>query len=253
MSLESVAIYSVAQYIYSVFSSISTVPISMYMPQIAKDMTGAGLQGKELTESLVQPCRLVVILSGMIMFGFIAVGRQFLTILYGEQYLPAWQYALIIIIPMFVNMTNGILINVLDILKKRMVRSYILLGTTILNILLTIYLIDRIGIIGAVIATAISVIIGQDLIMNVYYSRKIGIRILSLFRSAYKGLIIVEMLSCGVSAYISNQIKDNVVSLFIGGFAFLVLCIVGFFWFGFNDYEKELGNSFLRRLRGRHV
>lgn len=248
MSLESVAIYSVAQYIYSVFSSITTVPISMYMPEVARNIT-SGKKGKELTEALIRPCRLVVICGGMIMFGFIAVGRQFISIFYGEQYLPAWIYALIIIVPMFINMTNGVLVNVLDVLKKRMVRSYILLGTTVLNIILTIFLIDRIGIIGAVIATAISVIIGQDIVMNLYYSKKIGIHITYLFKTAYDGLIPVELIACGISTFIALKIESNILSLLIGGIVFLALCTLGFSVFGFNEEEKKIERKIVGRIR----
>ena len=237
MSLESVTLYSIAQYIYSVFSSITTVPISMYMPEVAKNMA-KGLNGPRLTDTLIQPCRLVVIFGGMIMFGFIAVGRPFIEVVYGKQYLPAWLYAILIIIPMFINMTNGVIVNVLDVLKKRMVRSYILLGTTVLNICLTIFLIDKIGIIGAVIATAISVMIGQDLIMNIYYQRKIGIRVIHLFAEAYRGLLSVEFLACCISVLFAHIIENQYISLFAGGMTFITICLLGFATYGFNSMER---------------
>ena len=248
LSLESVAIYSVAQYIYSMFSSITTVPIKMYMPEVAQTII-SGLKGLSLTKTLIQPCRLITIFGGMIMFGFIAVGRQFISVLYGEQYLPAWLYANIIIIPMFINMTNGVLVNVLDVLKKRMIRSYILLATTAINIFLTIYLINQIGIIGAVIATAVSVIIGQDIIMNIYYSKKIGIKILYLFAEAYKGIIPTEVLACIIAFFIASIIHNSLWSLITGGIVFLLVCFIGFICFGFNDAEKENWKKVQNKLK----
>ena len=167
MTMESVALYSVAQYIYTVFSSITTVPISMYLPQVSKDIS-AGLEGREFTRTLIQPCRLVVLLGGLIMCGFFAIGRQFICLVYGSSKQEAWIYALIIIVPMFINMTNGILVNVLNVTNKRLARSLILIGTTALNIVLTWFFIDWIGIIGAVIATAISTLLGQVILMNIY-------------------------------------------------------------------------------------
>ena len=250
MNLESVAIYSIAQYIYSVFSSITTVPISMYMPEVAKNIT-CGLKGRQLTDTLVPPCRLVVILGGMIMFGFIAVGKPFISIVYGEKYLSAWLYAIIIIVPMFINMTNGVLVNVLDVLKKRMVRSYILLGTTILNICLTVYLIDKIGIIGAVIATAISVVIGQDIVMNIYYARKTGIAVFHLFAEAYRGLIPVEIFACCISTMLAYFIQNNYISLFAGGMTFVALCLIGFVFYGLNNKEKEQMRRITQKIRAK--
>lgn len=247
MSLESVAIYSIAQYIYSVFSSITTVPISMYMPEVAKNIT-SGLKGRQLTDTLIPSCRLVVLLGGMIMFGFVAVGKQFISIVYGEQYLSAWLYAIIIIVPMFINMTNGVLVNVLDVLKKRMIRSYILFGTTILNIFMTVYLIDEIGIIGAVIATAISVVIGQDIVMNIYYSKKIGIAISHLFAEAYRGLIPVEIIACIISTILAHFFRNDYISLFLGGATFIAFCLIGFVFYGFNSKEKEQTKQIAQKI-----
>lgn len=247
MSLESVSIYSVAQYFYLAFSSIATVPISIYLPEVAKGII-KGVEGQELTKTLIQPCRLVVICAGMIMFGFIAVGRQFITILYGSKYIHSWLYAILIMIPMFINLTNGILVNVLDVLRKRMIRSYVLLGTTILNICLTIYLIKIYGIIGAVISTAIAVIIGQDIIMNLYYSKITGIHIIYLFRKAYAGLLPTEIIACIISLLLANLIDNDWISLIMGGSIFFILCLLGFNYFGFNDIEKEKEKELIGKL-----
>lgn len=126
---ESVAVYSVALYIYSIFSSMTTIPISMYGPQIIKAV-GCGIEGRELENILIQPSRLIVLIGGTVLFGFVAVGKQFIAIVYGEGYEIAWQISLIIMCPMLINMSNGVLINVLDAKNLRMVRSWVLMITT---------------------------------------------------------------------------------------------------------------------------
>ncbi len=248
MSMERVAIYSVAQYVYSIFSSITTIPISMYMPQVAKDI-GSGLNGKKLTETLVQPCRLVVLLGGMIMCGFFAIGKQFVILLYGESKAQAWLYALIIIVPMFINMANGILINVLDVMNKRMARSYVLLITTILNICLSVFLMSQYGIIGAVIATAVSTVIGQIIIMNIYYSKKINISIIYLFKEAFRGILPIEICAGIIGFFVAKLISNNLISMLAGGICFVVICAIGFLLVGFNQYEKNLVIKTLTKVK----
>lgn len=237
VSMESVAVYSVAQYVYSVFSSVTTVPISMYLPQVAKDI-GQGKKGKLLTDTLVEPCRLTVIIGGAIVFGFFAVGKQFIEIVYGANYDIAWVYALIIMIPMFINMTNGILINVLDVLKKRIIRSFVLLVTTVLNIVLTVIFVKDIGIVGAVIATAISTILGQVVIMNIYYDRKLGIKVLRLFAKSYKGIIPVYIIASVITFIVSRLIKSVVCSFIVGIILFIVISLVLLPILGLNEIEK---------------
>lgn len=245
VSMESVAIYSVAQYIYSVFSSVTTIPITMYLPQVAKDIS-AGKKGKEFTDTLVEPCRLVVLVGGAIIFGFFAVGKQFIKIVYGANYNAAWIYTLIIMIPMFINMTNGILINVLDVLKKRIVRSWVLLGTTVLNIILTVIFIKTIGIIGAVIATAIATLLGQVLIMNIYYDRKLGIKVMRLFVQSYKGILPVFTVASAISFIIARFITNDILSFALGGILFIITSLILLLLLGLNENEKTKFKSIIR-------
>lgn len=248
ISVESVAIYSVAQYIYSVFSSLTSIPISMYMPKVAKDLQD-GLKGRELTNALVEPCRLVVGVGGLVVFGFFAIGRQFVSIVYGSEKTEAWLYALIIMIPMFVNMTNGVIVNVLDVLNKRIVRSWILLCTTVLNIILTIIFIHLFEIIGAVIATAISTILGQIILMNLYYSKKLGIEVWHLFKESYRGLLSYMVIFSIISFGVATIIPNDYLALAVGGTLFLGLSSVCILLFGLNSSERQKFNMIIRRKK----
>ena len=248
MSLESVTVYSVAQYIYSIFSNAVTIPASMYMPEISKNIA-KGLKGKQLTETLIQPCRLTALIGGTIMCGFLAVGKQFISVLYGEDKVIAWIYALIIIVPMFVNMTNSVIINILDIINKRLVRSLALLGTTIANIILTVVLIGELGIIGAVIATAVTMIIGNIILLNVYYQKKLGIKVIYLFFHAYKGILIFQFLSGVIVFFIAQLFTYDIIAFLVGGILYLALSFSLIAIFGLNDYEKNKLEVFINKFK----
>ena len=238
LSLESVALYSVAQYLYNIIASISTIPISMYLPQVAKDMS-SGLKGKALTEKLVEPCRLVVIISGTVLCGFFAVGKPFIELFYGANKKDAWIYALILIVPMFVNMTVGILINVLDVANKRLTRSLSLMGTTILNIILTIFLIDKFNVLGAAIGTSVSLILGNILVMGIYYKKVMHIEIIWLYLQAYKGILPFQISSALIAFLISNILNNVYLSFLLGGILYVVLCGTLIILFGLRNEEKE--------------
>ena len=94
---ESVSIYSVGLYIYSIFSSLTTIPISMYAPQTVKEIE-RGTSGRKLEDFLIQPSRLIVLVGGTLLFGFVAVGREFITLVYGAEYTVAWVVALLSLI-----------------------------------------------------------------------------------------------------------------------------------------------------------
>ena len=244
ISMGAVSLYSVSQYIYSVFSSVTTLPITMYLPQVAKDIE-KGLKGKELANTLIAPCRFVCLIGGLIMCGFFACGKQFVLIIYGQEYEKAWLYALIIIVPMFVNMVNGILINVLDVIGKRIIRSYILLATTVLNIVLTLIFISIFGILGAVFATAISTIIGQIILMNIYYSQALKIPIMYLFKETFKGIFPCQLITALFGFVIGFFIKNTYISFICSGGSFVMLCATFLWLWGLNKKEKEKIKSML--------
>lgn len=248
MSPEAVSVYSVAMYIFSTFSALTTMPISMYMPQVARNMR-EGKEGAELTKTLVQPCRLVVIVGGLVLFGFIAVGRPFISVVYGKDYLEAWLIAIIIMVPMFVNMSNGIIVNVLDVLRKRHVRSICLGITAVGNILLTIWWIKYWGMIGAAAATAVFTVIGQIILMNIYYKKSIHIDVIYLFGQSFKGLLPAMLIACVCGGAASYFISNNYLSLIVGGVVFcgvLAVCMLGF---GANKTEKAIFKSKISKLK----
>lgn len=251
MNPESVTIYSVALYIYSIFSSLTTIPITMYAPQVAKDMTN-GLRERGLADSLIQPSRLIVLIGGSILFGFIAVGRQFVWIFYGSQYEIAWTIGIILMTPMFLNMSNGIIVNVLDVLNKRIARSGILIITTVANIIMTLIFLDIWGVMGAAIATAISTLLGQVILMNLYYNKVIKIPVFYMLYRIFKGILPFQILAMVVSLFIGHFISNIYVSFIICGLLFVIVFLAAFIALGANKEEKRIYMSVISKMRKRN-
>lgn len=236
---EQVSYYSIGLFFYNAFSSLTTVPITMYGPQIVKDIT-QDADEMTLMEHFVQPSRLITLIGMTVLCGFFVAGRQFIRLCYGENYLISWFVALIIMVPMMINMSNGILINVLNALNKRMARSNILIITTIMNILLTIVWINIWGIIGACMATAVCTLIGQITMMNVYYSRALKINILELYRRTFKGILPSQLIAAGIGFVSGFFIKRNFISLMISACIYILVFCVLFIKFGMQDNERAM-------------
>lgn len=244
---EDVTVYSVALTIYSMFSTIACLPMGMYMPSVAKNVR-QGLKGKELTKTLVQPCRLNILITGLIVVGFTIVGRKFIIMLYGKDFLDAWYCAMLVLVPTFLNTANDIVINVLDILKKRHIRSIILMGTTALNFVLTIFGIKYIGIIGASLATGIAMFL-QVILLNYYYHTKIGIDVIYLFKKGFAGIIPCMLAAMVIALPLAIFIKNVVLSFFVCGAAFVVAFGILYCVFGANKLEKQKIFDIVNKLK----
>ena len=249
ISPKAVTIYSVGMYVFSIFSSLTTIPVSLYMPQVTKDVI-AGNEGLDLTKKLVQPSRLIVLVSGTVMFGFFAAGKQFVSIIYGEEKMIAWYIALILMLPMFINMTFAMVINVLDVKNKRLARSFIMLITTAINIGMSIILINWWGIIGAAISTGVCMLM-QVVTMNIYYSRKIGIKVFYLLFKTYKGIVLYQILGA-IVGYLSGSLISNVyISFVVAGCAYVLVAFSGYFLLGTTKEEKGMLLGLINKLKRR--
>lgn len=246
MSLEAVSLYSVAMYVYSVFSTVMTIPITMYAPMVLK-AEEKHLPLRELEQSLVEPCRYTAITGGLIYFGFIAAGESFITLVYGKMYTKAWIIAILVMTPMYINMVNGVLVNILDARNKRLVRSVILMITTICNAVLTMFWLDRWGVVGAAMATMLCTFLGQVLMMNMYYQKKMKIRVLWLFRESFKGVLIWLVLACVAGWFAGNVIQSVLGSFIISMVVYLSVFMMGYIFFGMSQEEKRKLNRLLHR------
>ena len=248
LSVESVAIYSVAQQIYYIFVSIMIAPVNMYLPQIARDLTRK-LDRKAFTETLIQPTRLLVLITGVILFGFIAVGKQFIILLYGAEKEKAWLYALILVIPLFVSMTNGVVINILDITKKRLAYSIILFFVAAFNVVLTLMWIPSYGIVGAVLATAVTMILGQVVLLNIYYRISLNIDVCRMYWEAYKAIIPTLCVCALVGYFISGLFDYALAGMLVGGITYMIIALPLLYKFCLNDGEKQI----IKRVLKKHI
>ncbi len=248
MTMESVSLYSVAMYIFNMFSSVTTIPITMYMPQVSKNINN-GVIENGLEGTLISSGRLNTVVGGSLLFGFIAVGKPFINIVYGGKYELAWIYAIIVLVPMFLNMIMGCTINVLDILNKRQIRSYILLFSTAINIVLSIILTDRYGMIGAIIGTTAGLLLGQVLLINIYYKVKLSINVLKIYMRSFKGLLISQVLAMLIGGTAAYFIGNQILSFLVGGVLFVTVEVVCLMVFGLNKQEKDAVGRVLSKFK----
>ena len=216
---ETVAMYGVALYVFGVFSALTTVPVSLYGPQLQ----ACAQQGGDLQRALQEPCRLTAIMGGVVIVGFVTVGRPFVRLFYGEAYLDAWAIALILMVPVYLDAVISPALNGLDAHNKRMGRSLILVASTALNVTLTVIGLQVWGALGAACATAVSTLLGQVVLGNWYYRKTLGIRTLRLYLAAFAGVWPWLTLGGIVGSFAVGVMPGDCTALLGGGAA----CVVG--------------------------
>ena len=237
VSPESVSMYSLAMSIYTIFSTLSTALLSLYLPQFTQIAAQCD-DPVEITKAAVVPARIQFLISTTVLLGFILCGKDFVLIWAGKEYMPVWTIALIVMLPMYLVYLTGIVVSILDALGKRLFRSVVLALAAIGNVLISIPLIQHFGMIGAPIGTAISTIVFSVVLMNAYYQFKLNLHIDLLLRESMRGIWAAEILATLITVPFALKISCGWTGFLIKGTVFVVSLMAGLCAFGLTKTEK---------------
>jgi O-antigen/teichoic acid export membrane protein len=246
MDTATVAIYAVAMTFISVYSAVPTTIQSVYLPQATK-MVVKRVDNEQLTDLVIGPGRIQLILCMGMLCGFLLFGQQFISLWTGVKTLQAWDIALIIMVPMMIPLVQNVCLVVLTAKNRRTFRSVVLLGIMAVNILFTIVLVKQIGILGAPIGTALAYLAGNIVVMNIYYQKKIGFNIPRMFKEIFSGIfwcaigtaiICVPMLLIPASGMVWFITECSI---------FCLVYALLLYGFGLNEKEKSAVMQIYRR------
>ena len=238
LTTAAVSIYSVALTFSTFFDEIPTVIQRLYLPQVVKLVT-SGASGEKMTDFVIKPGRYQFMLCGGVLGGFILYGRQFIALWSGEETIEAWAIALLLMVPSVLPLIQNVCLSILTAMNKRMFRSYVLCGIALLNLLLTIFLVKKFGLMGAPVGTFIALVLGNNLAMNWYYKNKIGINVKRLFLSIFKGILPCFLAATALCFPITLIKLNGWLWLISQCIVFIVVYAVLLWLFGINAVEKS--------------
>jgi len=235
----SVAIYNIATHINTIYLSFSTAISGVLLPKMTKMETNNSTS-QEFSQFFIKVGRLQYILMALIITGFVLVGKEFVILWQGIEYVESYYIACILMIPVTIPLIQNTGLSILQAKNKHKFRTMVFLVIAILNIAISIPLAKLYGGIGTAIGTAIALIIGQIIIMNIYYYKKINIDIIKFWKDIIKisiPIIIAFIIGVGINMIIiANSYLMLVLKILIYTLIYFTLV-----WnFAMNDYEKGI-------------
>ena len=247
-----VTIYTVASQINVYFLTFATAVSNILTPQVHR-LVAENRPKRELDALFTKVGRLQFILLSCILLGFVAVGRNFL-VLWGQsaEYADTryWTALLLMFTCLWSNIESlGYVIAQAKNMHK--FRSLLYLAVLIGNILLSIPLCWKWGSLGSALGTAIATLVGDILVMNWYYYRRIGLNIPAFWRHIFHlvpAMIPSAILSVVIATHLHPTSYLSIAAIAAGFAAFYGL---NMWLFGMNQYERSLVTAPLRRLNRR--
>lgn len=180
-----VAVYSVAAQINNMYLHFSTAISGVLLPKVTQ-MEARHASNEEFTKLFIKTGRMQFIILALIVTGFVLFGQQFIMWWAGPGYEQSYIICCILMIPILVPLIQNVGLSILQAknLYKNRTRMFIFIA--IGNIIISIFLAKLYGGIGAALGTAISQIIGQIIILNIYYHKKVKLNMISFWKQIFK-------------------------------------------------------------------
>ena len=217
-----VAVYNVGSTFNSMMTSISTAFSGVLMPK-ATGMVTKGATSTQLTELFIRVGRLQYLIISLALSGFIVFGHDFILLWAGEGYEEAYNIALVTLIPLSIPLIQNTGLSI-----------------AIANVVSTYLVVPFMGGFGAALCSGVSYLIGQGLIMNIYYYKITKINI-PLFWKNIIHLSILPIIMVIANFFLLNVFDLNSwVNLLSAIIIYTLIYASGMYLFFMNTYEKDI-------------
>ena len=246
---EEIAVYGVASQFNSLFMVFSTTISSVFSPRV--NLIAAQKVNNyqtEFTKLMARIGRIQWFILGLLTGGFIVFGKYFIVHIFaGEGYEEAYIVALFLVIPILIPLIQNVGIEMQRAINKHQFRSIIYMIIAISNVVISIPLADKWGAVGAAMGTAFSLLIGNGLIMNIFYHKVLHINMKYFWKEilkTWKGFLIPTILALLITRCVAF---DNMRIFLINAVIFTVVYCVSILTFSCNVEEKKLIFGMIKR------
>lgn len=236
-----IAVYAVAVQLLNMYMLFSTAITGVLLPKITA-MVVKGNNEKEISDLFIKVGRIQYIIVVFILSSFIVFGKPFIKLWAGSNYVDSYYVCLFFFIPFTIDLIQNLGISILQARNRLKFRSLLLVFVASSSLLLSVVLAKKYGYYGCAFSTGLGLLIGQGLILNIYYCRKEHIDIPSFWKEILK-MSVVPFFVIIIGLLVTNSSLFNNISLF----AFVVSCVfflivygVAFWFLSMNKSERDL-------------
>lgn len=246
-----VAVFAIAIQLEGMYMQFSTAISSVFLPKVTA-MVATNRSRKEISDLFIRTGRIQYIVLAYILSGFIIFGRQFIELWAGAGYSDAYMISLLFFIPLTVPLIQNLGITILQARNEMKFRSVLYIIIALVSLAMQIVLTSHFGGIGCAMGVSGALVVGQILIMNVYYRRRQDLDIMTFWKEISKMSIIPIVLIISSMLVIRHFFAlDSWGKLILGIAAFSSVYIPLFFRFSMTDEERNLFISMFHKIFGR--
>lgn len=251
-SSTAIAVYNIGGTFNNMVISLSTSISGVLTPKIT-GMVATDVSKEQFTELFIRIGRLQYFVIALIISGFSVFGQAFIQLWAGSEYADAYWIAILTMFPLCIPLIENTGLSIVIAQNKHKFRSIVYLIIAVLNVVSTYFVVPYLGGIGAALCSCIAYLVGQGVIMNIYYYRVTKINIPLFWKNIGRMSIVPgSMLLLGI--IMNKKIILNRWSLFLISVVIysLIYCII-MYKFVLNHYEKDIVRKPLLVIKRRFI
>lgn len=239
-----VAIFSIALQMKGYYESFSQAIGNLFLPRLTS-INSTFFDINTTNELFIRVGRLQFHILSYILCVYLIFGKQFINFWAGHNYEMAYYDSLIIIIPYSIPLIQSLGNSLIQAINIQKIQLPVYLITVFITIIISVILSPKYGALGCSIAIGTAIIIGEVLLMNWIYWKRIGLDILKFWKEI--GKIFIPSLIIFIIGFIAFQqfSNKNIFLLSLHIIFFTLVYFPAIYYFSMNFYEKNLIKSFI--------
>ena len=242
-----VSVFAVAIQLESMYMQFSSAISCVFLPKVTAMVTKNNCD-KDLSDLFIRTGRIQYIVMSFILSGFIVFGKPFIRIWAGPEYSDSFIITLLFFVALLIPLIQTLGITILQAKNQMKFRSLLYIGIATVALFLEIILSKRYGGIGCAVSIAGALLLGQGLIMNIYYKRVQHIDIPRFWLEILK-MSIVPSCVVVVSFILMKRFDISTwPSLLLGMTTFAIVYMGLFYLVSMNKDERRLFTDPIRKV-----
>lgn len=235
---------SIGSYVYILAMGVD----GFFLPKVSR-MVALHSKEDDFIQLMIKVGRFQLFILGVVGIGFIALGKEFIGLLMGDEYAGAFYCVLLYIFYSSICYPQQIANTMVIALNKVKERAIISIVAAIVNVILSALLSYFWGAVGACISLCVSILV-RTLLLNVLYKVKMNLDVIFYFKRCHLALLFPMILSGIISCFLTMILPANGWRMF--GIKAVVVCIVYIlimYGVGLNKEEKGFVHNVLSRRK----
>ncbi len=242
-----VSVFAVAIQLQMMYMQFSTAISTVFLPKVT-GIVATGDNDRELSDLFIRTGRIQFVVMALILSGFIVFGKHFIILWAGDAYVEAYAMCVMFFASLMIPLIQNLGITILQARNQMKFRSILYIVIAAVALVLQIVFARRWGGIGCAVAISGALLLGQGLIMNIYYAKVQKIDIPVFWKEILRMSVVPVIITVASMFLLSDVIIDTWVKLGMYIMFFCLIYIPLFWIISMNDSERSLLASPFRRL-----